>query len=289
MEAGVRIEQALESALARAGARDAPPSLAQALRHAVFPGGARVRPHLTLAVAGACGDDAPALADGAAAAIELLHCASLVHDDLPCFDNAATRRGRPSVHAAFGEPVAVLAGDALIVLAFETLATASATAPLRLGPLLSVLARGVGMPYGIVAGQAWEGEAAGSSELYRQTKTGALFIAATTAGALAGGGDPALWGPVGARLGEAYQIADDILDATAQGSECDKPIGRDVALGRPSAVKELGLRGAVGRLEQLITAATDAIPPCPQAGALRDLVRTQATRLAPKRLLRSAA
>ena len=99
-----------------------PPRLADALRYAVFPGGARIRPRLCLAVAPACGDDDPAASDAAAAAIELLHCASLVHDDLPCFDDADLRRGRPSVHRAFGEPLAVLAGDALIVLAFETLA-----------------------------------------------------------------------------------------------------------------------------------------------------------------------
>ena len=91
-----------------------------------FPGGARIRPRLCLAVAQACGEDQPAVTDAAAAAIELLHCASLVHDDLPCFDDAPIRRGKPSVHRAFGEQLAVLAGDALIVLAFETLALAAA-------------------------------------------------------------------------------------------------------------------------------------------------------------------
>ena len=95
------------------------------LRYAVFPGGARIRPRLCLAVAQACGEDQPAVTDAAAAAIELLHCASLVHDDLPCFDDAPLRRGKPSVHRAFGERLAVLAGDALIVLAFETLARAA--------------------------------------------------------------------------------------------------------------------------------------------------------------------
>ena len=94
-----RIDSALEAAVAACEARGAPPRLAAAMRHAVFPGGARMRPQLCLAVAAACGDDAPALADGAAAAIELMHCASLVHDDLPCFDDALQRRGLPSVHA----------------------------------------------------------------------------------------------------------------------------------------------------------------------------------------------
>ena len=126
-----RVEIALEAAVARAEFGAAPPLLSAAVRHALFSGGARVRPQLALAIAGACGDDEPALADAAAAAIEMLHCASLAHDDLPCFDNAATRRGRPSVHALYGAPLAVLAGDALIVMAFEVLGRAGAGAPAR--------------------------------------------------------------------------------------------------------------------------------------------------------------
>ena len=121
-----RIEQSLATAIASGEAHGCPPKLAGAIRHAVFPGGARIRPQLCLAVSQACGDDDPELAEAAATAIELLHCASLVHDDLPCFDDAPTRRGRASVHFAYGESLAVLAGDALIVLAFETLAVASA-------------------------------------------------------------------------------------------------------------------------------------------------------------------
>src|ERR1700733_7820463 len=118
------------------------------MRHAVFPRGARIRPRLCLAVAAACGEDDPAAADGAAAAIELMHCASLVHDDLPCFDNANTRRGRPSVHRAYGEPLAVLAGDALIVLAFQTIAWGAARSPARLAALVLAMASATGMPSG---------------------------------------------------------------------------------------------------------------------------------------------
>src|SRR3954468_1133383 len=113
MDAVSRIERTLSASLDRVDSVGGPHLLAAAMRHAVFPKGARVRPRLCLAVAGACGDDAPALAEAAAASIELLHCASLVHDALPSFDDAAPRRGRPSVHAAHGEPLAVLAGDAL--------------------------------------------------------------------------------------------------------------------------------------------------------------------------------
>ena len=117
-----RIEQALSAALTGTELPGGPPRLAAAVRHAVIPGGARVRPRLCVAVALACGDDDPALTDATAAALELLHCASLVHDDLPCFDDSPLRRGVPSVHSAFGERLAVLAGDALIVLAFQLLA-----------------------------------------------------------------------------------------------------------------------------------------------------------------------
>ena len=109
MDYGARIEAALEAALARTMAENGPPLLSAAMRHAIFPGGARVRPRLVLAVAEACGGDDPELADAAACAIEMLHCASLVHDDMPCFDNAQTRRGRLSVHAAFGAPLALVA------------------------------------------------------------------------------------------------------------------------------------------------------------------------------------
>ena len=118
---GLWIENALHSALDRAmeGEDQAPPLLAAAMRHAVFPGGARVRPRLCLAVGLACGIKPAGLLTAAAIAIELLHCASLVHDDLPCFDDADTRRGQPSVHAAFGERLAVLSGDALIVHAYD--------------------------------------------------------------------------------------------------------------------------------------------------------------------------
>lgn len=289
MEASARIERTLELAVQKTAASNGPPRLAAAIRHAVFPGGARVRPHLCIAVAQACGNEDAKIAEGAAAAIEFLHCASLTHDDLPCFDDATQRRGRPSVHAAFGAPLAVLAGDALIVLAFECVAAAAAHRPDRMPALIALLARSAGAPYGLCAGQAWESEPEPPAEQYRCAKTGALFVAATMAGALAGGADPLLWRGVGYRLGEAYQVADDLLDAVALEAESDKPVGRDAALGRPNAVSQLGLAGAVGRLQELIEAAAEAVPPCRGEAALRELVRAQALRLAPKHLIHHAA
>ena len=152
MDVMTRIERALAKAIGHAEMPGGPPKLAQAMHYAVFPRGARIRSRLCLAVAGACGEDSPALTESAAAAIELLHCASLVHDDLPCFDNADTRRGKPSVHVAFGEPLAVLAGDALIVLSFQTIARGALRAPHRLAPLMHTLGRAAGSPLGIAAG-----------------------------------------------------------------------------------------------------------------------------------------
>mgnify|MGYP006297425405 CR=1 FL=1 len=145
METASRVEAALEAEIARAAGAKAPPKLAAALRHAVFPGGGRVRPLLLLAVGGANGDPAPALSDSAAAALELLHCASLVHDDMPCFDNADIRRGKATVHRAYGEPLALLAGDTLIVAAFEDVARAAGSDADRAVSLIRILARPVPM------------------------------------------------------------------------------------------------------------------------------------------------
>jgi geranylgeranyl diphosphate synthase type II len=289
MEPSKRIESVLANAVALADAPGCPPSLAAAVRYAVFPGGARVRPRLCLAVAQACGDDQPPVSDAAAAAIELLHCASLVHDDLPCFDDAATRRGKPSVHKAYGERIAVLAGDALIVLAFHTLTQGAAAAPQRLAPLLMTVGRSVGLPFGIVAGQAWECEARVALEEYHRAKTGSLFVAAAVAGAVAAGAQPQAWRVLGDSLGEAYQVADDIRDVADDPTLLGKPVGQDETHGRPSAVRELGLDGAVARFRELMDAAIESIPPCPGAQQLAGLIQLEAKRLVPREIVRHAA
>jgi geranylgeranyl diphosphate synthase, type II len=282
MDTMTRIEQALQAAIATGEASGCPPRLAAAMRHAVFPGGARIRPQLCLAVARACGDSDPALADAAAVAIELLHCASLVHDDLPCFDDADTRRGQASVHTAFGERLAVLAGDALIVLAYQTLGLAGARSPNRLSRVISTVSRGVGMPFGIVAGQAWECEPRVALSDYQRAKTGALFAAATSAGAEAANVDGDTWRALGEWLGEAYQVADDVRDVLADPVQLGKPIGQDIALGRPSSATEQGLAGAIQHFDRLVACAIEAIPPCRGSAQLRDLVRMEAERLVPK-------
>lgn len=265
MDIGLRLEQDLEQAVGRAAGSDCPPLLAEALRYAVFPGGARIRPRLTLAVAQACGNQDPRAAITAASAIEILHCASLVHDDLPCFDNSALRRGKPSVHAAFGERIAVLAGDALIVLAFEWLAVRAVE---KLAPLTRIVAACVGGPSGICAGQAWECEQTIDIVRYQRAKTGALFAACTMAGAASSGYEAIGWQKLGFAIGEAFQVADDLRDVAGSAEQLGKPVNQDETHHRPNFVAKLGFDGAMAHFDGLLDEAMAAIPACPGAEQL---------------------
>lgn len=278
-----RIDAAISSAIRAGQADPAPAKLAEALHYAVTPGGARIRPTILLSVAMACGDDSPELASAAAAALELMHCASLVHDDMPCFDDAPIRRGKPSVHRAYGEPLAVLTGDSLIILAFETIARAGAADPARALDLTRILTRRSGMPFGICAGQGWESEKHIDLAAYHQSKTGALFMAATEMGAVAAGQEREPWVELGARIGEAFQVADDLRDALGSEETLGKPVGQDERLGRPSAVTEFGIEGAIDRLKNILAGAISSIPSCPGEAALAGMVRKTADRLTPVR------
>ena len=290
MDTDALIEWVLERSVNFASEGEAPPLLVRAIQHAVLPGGARVRPRLCVAVAAACGEpECLPIAAAAGAAIELMHCASLVHDDLPAFDAAALRRGNPSVHAAFGEPIAILAGDALIVMAFETLLREVASAPVTCMRISRVLAETTGSPRGIVAGQAWESEATINLSAYHQAKTAALFVAATMSGAASAGMDPARWRALGIRLGEAYQIADDLRDVLLGEEALGKPAGQDAAHSRPSAVEAFGLEGAFKIFSQAVEAAAAAVPDCNGAPFLKQIVAAQAARLVPKSLMQRVA
>lgn len=282
MSITARLDTATASVLRRAmGGADAPSKLAQALQYAVTPGGARIRPTILLSVAMACGDDRPALADAAAVALELIHCASLVHDDLPCFDDADTRRGKATVHRAFSEPLAVLTGDSLIVLAFDVLAEAAGRDADRALKMIRVLSQRTGMPGGICAGQGWESETQVNLSAYHRAKTGALFIAATQMGALAAGQDAEHWEELGARIGEAFQVADDLRDALYDAETLGKPVGQDAAHDRPNAVSTLGVQGAIRRLKDILGGAIASIPSCQGEAMLADMVRRYAERMTP--------
>jgi geranylgeranyl diphosphate synthase type II len=292
MDLSPRIEAAVRQAILVGqglGGTATPQRLAAALDHAALSGGARIRPTILLSVALACGDDRPELSDAAAAALELIHCASLVHDDLPAFDNAETRRGKPSVHRAYGEPLAILAGDSLIVLAFEILSRAGSAAPERALRLVLSLAQRTGMPGGICAGQGWESEAQVNLGAYHRAKTGSLFVAATQMGALAAGQEPEPWEELGARIGEAFQVADDLKDALLTEAETGKPAGQDAAHGRPNAVAQMGVQGAVRHLKDILGGAIASIPSCPGEARLAGMVRAYAERMTPVDLGAQAA
>lgn len=276
-----RIEGAIDAAIRRGQAGSTPQKLAGALQYAVTPGGARIRPTILLSVAMACGDRSPRLADAAAAALEIMHCASLVHDDLPCFDDADTRRGKPSVHKAYSEPLAILTGDSLIVMAFEVITRAAGDDPARALELIRILGRRTGMPNGICAGQGWESETEVDLSAYHQAKTGALFIAATQMGAVAGGQEAEPWEELGARIGEAFQVADDLRDALYDETTLGKPAGQDEAHCRPNAVSALGVDGAIARLKNILAGAIASIPSCPGEAMLAEMVRKTAERLTP--------
>ncbi|WP_299752190.1 polyprenyl synthetase family protein [uncultured Tateyamaria sp.] len=283
MGLSTRIETAIAEAVAvgQGAGRATPPKLASALHYATAPGGARIRPTILMSVAMACGDDRPAVSNAAASALEMIHCASLVHDDLPCFDDADMRRGKPSVHTAYSEPLAVLAGDSLIVLAFETLARQSGQAPERVAQLIMTLAQRTGVPGGICAGQGWESEDQVDLKAYHQAKTGALFIAATQMGAIAAGQEAEPWFELGDRIGEAFQVADDLRDALYDEATLGKPAGQDNLHGRPNAVAQLGVQGAISRLKDILGGAIASIPSCPGEAQLAEMVRMYAERLTP--------
>ena len=283
MDLSARIDKAMTAAIASAqgGSSVAPARLAAALNYAVTPGGARIRPTICLSVARACGDDRPDLANRAAIALELIHCASLVHDDLPAFDNADFRRGKPTIHLAFSEPLAVLAGDSLIIAAFDLLAGADDADALRALRLSRLLAHHTGMPHGICAGQGWESETQVDLRAYHRAKTGALFMAATKMGAVAAGYAPEPWEELGDRIGEAFQVADDLRDALYDSDTLGKPAGQDAANARPSAVERMGVQGAIRHLQDILGGAIASIPSCPGEAGLAALVRLYAERMTP--------
>jgi geranylgeranyl diphosphate synthase type II len=251
------------------GEDEDPQVLHRAMRYTVLSGGKRVRPRLLLAVAEACcaGPMCAAtqqLALAAACSVELIHCASLVHDDLPSFDNASTRRGSPTVHVAFGEPLAILVGDALLTRAFELLAETPGRLASRAMRIIKLLARLTGSAEGIIGGQSLEEaglelgfaapdrDGAGGVTRYHTMKTAALFRFATEAGAIAAGaGQLPQWAELGVGLGLAYQLADDLYDAG--GDPCGgKPVGRDAALGRPNAAALRGIAESRALLRHLL-------------------------------------
>jgi len=289
MDVSKHIEMLLRKAAQQITEAPCPGRLASAIDYALFPAGARVRPKLVMAVAQACADASAPLAHQAAVAIEFLHCASLVQDDLRCFDDAAVRRGKPTLHVAFDERLAILASDALIVAAFETVCTVSNVNVTNQLALVKMLAHQVGPVHGITAGQAWECEERIDTDAYHRAKTGALFAAATQSGALSVGADDAAWAITGHYVGSAYQIADDIHDVVGDSAALGKPVNVDATHGRPNAVHELGVENAVRKLKHMIEQIIDSVPDCKNADFFIETIRHEAERFLPKEVALSAA
>ncbi len=243
-------------------------TVAQAMAYACADGGKRIRPVLTMEFCRLCGGD-PTAALPFAAAIEMIHSYSLVHDDLPCMDNSLLRRGRPSTHAMYGETMALLAGDGLLNLAFETMLSPKQRGELPAERVLgaaSALADAAGIE-GMVGGQVIdlesEGKAIGLStlEALQQGKTAALLIAACVMGARLAGADPEREQAArvyGENVGLAFQIVDDILDVTATAEQLGKPVGSDADHEKVTYVSLLGLeearRLAANRTQQAVRA-----------------------------------
>ena len=266
-ERGELVDGFLEQVLPKSGT--VPPALAQAMRHLVFPGGKRLRPALAFAAAEAVGAP-PERALALAAAVELVHTYSLVHDDLPCMDDDDERRGRPTVHVAYGEAVAVLAGDALLALAFEVLATQGArdACPERALGALRDLAEAAGAR-ALVGGQVDDLELsevpadAARIESVHRRKSAALIAASVVGGARQAGADAARLARLrrfGEDVGVAFQIADDLLDKDEDGA-C-------------SLVRVLGEDGARARAEALLQTALAQLDDLGEkAEPLRELAR----------------
>ncbi len=258
-----RIEQALSVWVPA----DTPAQLGEAMRYAVLDGGKRLRPLLVLAAAEAVDGHAEA-ALRAGCAVELIHAYSLVHDDMPCMDNDVLRRGKPTVHVAFGEATALLAGDALQALAFELLAPAGAGIPDRTqAALCRLLAQAAGHA-GMAGGQAIDLAAVGKSlteaELrhMHRLKTGALLQASVMMGAACG--EPSARAregleTYGRALGLAFQVVDDILDVTADSATLGKTAGKDAAQDKPTYVSLLGLERARSYACELLEQARGAL------------------------------
>jgi len=276
-----RVRRALEAVLPDTGT--APSTLHEAMRYATLAGGKRLRPLLVYAAGEALEAPAEAL-DAPAGAVELIHCYSLVHDDLPAMDDDDLRRGRPTCHRAYDEPTAILVGDALQALAFETLSRAASPEASRRVEMIRVLAAAAG-PGGMVGGQAIDLDAVGRRDMgeadleaMHSRKTGALIRASVRLGALCA---PS---PAHADLdrldryarcvGLAFQVQDDILDVTGDETVTGKAQGADARLNKPTYTSLMGVDAARGFAARLCDEALDCLRGLDErADCLRDVAR----------------
>jgi geranylgeranyl diphosphate synthase type II len=280
------VEQALERLLP--GESTPPPSIHRAMRYSVFAGGKRVRPILCLEAARIFSEDiASALTAGCA--LEFIHTYSLIHDDLPALDNDDLRRGQPTCHKQFGEAGAILAGDALLTLAFQTLAEAR-LAPERRVAAIQEVSRAAGTVRGMVGGQVADLEAEGKTiqpemlEYIHRSKTAALIRACVVTGAICGGAgeaDVERLRRFGESVGWAFQVVDDILDVEESSAALGKTAGKDQAQKKATYPALFGLEKSREFADKLIRDAIAELSPYGErASRLRQLAEFLAARRA---------
>ena len=235
------------------------------MRHSVFAGGKRIRPVLAIAAAEACGR--PDGAETVACALECVHTYSLIHDDLPALDDDDLRRGKPSCHRAFGEATAILAGDALLTLAFRILATQDLPSG-TVAAMVAELSAAAGTVDGMIGGQVADLEAAGSIpspsslEYIHRAKTAALIRASVRLGGLyaeAGSTSLSALGRYGSRIGLAFQIVDDILDETSSSEALGKTAGKDRAQDKATYPAVYGIEESRCRARECLADALGAL------------------------------
>ena len=240
-----------------------PVSIHKAMRHSVFAGGKRLRPVLCMEAGRMVAGSLPAGIDELGAAVELLHTYSLIHDDLPALDNDDLRRGRPTCHKAFGEALAILAGDALQTRAYEVLAKLKCPAEARVR-IVEEIARGTGTVDGMIGGQVVDLEAERTApnavmlEYIHRSKTGALIAASLVSGGLyAGGKDDAVvhLETFGRSIGLAFQIVDDVLDVTQTSEQLGKTAGKDTAAKKATYPALFGVDESLRKADELVSTA----------------------------------
>ncbi len=272
-ETGPKIDAALDRMLPKPEGRHA--RLALAMRHTAMSGGKRFRPALCILACDAVGGEMSEAVD-CGAALEMVHSYSLIHDDLPAMDDADLRRGLPSSHVKFGEAHAILAGDALLTLAFEALCSSY---PETCDKLCLELAKGSGWS-GMIAGQAADIEAEGAEpdgetvSFIHAGKTGALITAALRMGAAIGGADPESLDALtsyGRDVGLAFQIIDDVLDETSSDARTGKPAGIDKDAGKATYPAVYGVERSVSMANELTVRAVRAVSALPRPDLLADL------------------
>jgi len=266
LEEGRRIADAALERLLPPGTQY-PSSIHQAMRHSVFAGGKRLRPILCLEAARLVAGSLPEGVDALAAALEMLHTYSLIHDDLPALDNDDLRRGRPTCHKAFGEATAILAGDGLQTYAYEVLARLHCPAEQRVR-IIEEIAHATGTVDGMIGGQVMDLEAehkradAATLEYIHNSKTAALITACVVTGGLYAEGNDEQLGKLrahGRAIGLAFQIVDDVLDVTQSSEQLGKTAGKDTATEKATYPALFGVAESLKKADALVETACGSL------------------------------